>query len=33
MADIRLPIPWHNGGEGFVCPMVGFTEVLWCEDE
>ena len=33
MADIRLPIPWHNGGEGFICPMAGFTEVPRCEDK
>ena len=33
MADIRFPIPWHNGREGFVCPVAVFTEVLWWEDE
>ena len=27
------PYSWHNGGEGFVHPMTGFTEVLQCEDE
>ena len=33
MVDIWLPIPWHNGREGFVCPMVGFMEVLQCEEK
>ena len=33
MADIWLPVLWHNGGEGFVHPTVGFTEVLQCKEE
>ena len=28
----RYLIP-HNGGEGFVCPAVGLTEILQCEEE
>ena len=33
MVDIRLPISWHNSGEGFVHLMVGFMEVLQYEDK
>ena len=33
MADIQLSILGHEGGESFVHPMVGFTEIPQCEEE
>ena len=33
MVDIQLSILGHEGGESFVHPMVGFTEILQCEEE
>ena len=33
IVDIQLPTPWHSSGEGFICPMADFTEVLQCEDK
>ena len=33
MVDIQLSILGHEGGESFVCPTAGFTEILQHEEE